>query len=155
MVCIACASCFHGLSQYQWLFMSPGMASAFCLFLHISHTVQLRVSKMGMRILLFLKNFFDHVHHIYRNNESHPIHIIGCWISGLGFIAVAVAAMICFVLHVMQLNSLKKYLRQPGPHSSKDYHSRPTRVFWPMVSWFDFTNIHLLPKHISSIKEIW
>jgi hypothetical protein len=72
----------------------------------------------------------------------------GCWISGLGFIAVAVAAMICFVLHVMQLNSLKKYLRQPGPHSSKDYHSPPTRVFWPMVSKFYFTNIYILPKQI-------
>ena len=114
------------------------MASAFYLFLHTSHTVQLRVSKTAVEILLFVKYliYFEHAHYVYGNSWYHLIHIIGCWISGLGFVAVAVAAMICFVLHVMQLNSLKKYLRQPGPHSSKDYHSRPTRVFWPMVSKF-------------------
>ena len=145
MVCIACASCFHGLSLYRWSFTSPGMASAFCLFLPTSHTVQLRVSKTKKATIGY-QNIKKH--YIYRKSEWHLIHIIGCWISGLGFIAVAIAAMICFVLHVMQLNSLKKYLRQPGPHSSKDYHSRPTRVFWPMVSRFYFTNIYILPKRI-------
>ena len=58
--------------------------------------------------------------------------------TGFGFIAIAVAAVILFVLHLMQLTNLKKYLRQPGPHSSKDYHSRPTRIFWPMVNKYSF-----------------
>ena len=66
-------------------------------------------------------------------SSYHVLNHLGCWVSGLGFIAVGVAAVILFVLHIMQLTSLKKYLRQPGPHSSKDYHSRPTKVFWPMV----------------------
>jgi len=68
----------------------------------------------------------------------------GCWITGFGFIAVSIAALIMFVLHVMQLSALKKYLRQPGPHSSKDYHSRPTRVFWPMVVGHGITTFGVL-----------
>ena len=95
---------------------------------------------------IVIRNVFNIIHHVYGDISWSLTHILGCWISGLGFIAVAIAAMICFVLHVMQLNSLKKYLRQPGPHSSKDYHSRPTRVFWPMVSRFYITNIDILPK---------
>ena len=52
----------------------------------------------------------------------------------VGFIPifVAVATVVLIVLHVIQLRSLKTFLRKPGPHSS-NYHDRPTHIFWRMV----------------------
>jgi len=57
----------------------------------------------------------------------------------VGFIPifVAVATVVLIVLHVIQLRSLKTFLRKPGPHSS-NYHDRPTHIFWRMVVFHGF-----------------
>merc|ERR1711899_281274 len=55
-----------------------------------------------------------------------------CNFVGYAPILVAVATVVLIILHVMQLRSLKSFLRQPGPHSS-NYHHRPTHIFWRMV----------------------
>ena len=58
---------------------------------------------------------------------------LACNFIGFVPIFVAVATVVLIVLHIMQLRSLKAFLRKPGPHSS-DYHHRPTHIFWRMVS---------------------
>ncbi len=69
------------------------------------------------------------------NHEIHPWSclISACYMMGYMPIFVAVATLVLIVLHVIQLRSLKAFLRKPGPHSSS-YHHRPTHIFWRMVS---------------------
>ena len=61
-------------------------------------------------------------------------YISACNFVGFAPIGVAVATAVLIVLHIMQLRSLKSFLRKPGSHRSNDYHHRPTHIFWRLVS---------------------
>lgn len=60
--------------------------------------------------------------------------LAACIVVGVIPLIVALAAIVLITLHIVQLRSLKNYLRKPGPHSSKDFHNRPIHIFWRMVS---------------------
>ena len=73
--------------------------------------------------IYFLSNFFKTYSLLY---------VSACNVVGYAPILVAVATVVLIVLHIIQLRSLKSFLRRPGPHSS-NYHHRPTHIFWRMV----------------------
>ena len=80
---------------------------------------------LGNFLGIFLKTFF----------------FSACFFVGLGPIGVAVATVTLIVLHLIQLRSLKSFLRQPGSHRSANYHGRPNHIFWRMVRnmfYYDF-----------------
>ena len=65
---------------------------------------------------------------------SNSFFISACHFVGFAPLLVAVATMILIVLHIIQLRSLKAYMKRPGHHSSADYHRQPTHIFWRIVS---------------------
>ena len=71
---------------------------------------------------------------IFFSSSIKSIYFSACNFVGFAPIAVALATAVLIVLHMMQLKSLKSFLRQPGPHQSSNYHQRPTHIFWRLVS---------------------
>eukprot|EP00093_Oithona_nana_P001728 01728.XXX_6355_9210_1 [CDS] Oithona nana genome sequencing. len=67
-----------------------------------------------------------------------------CNFVGFAPIAVALATAVLIVLHMMQLRSLKSFLRQPGPHQSSNYHQRPTHIFWRLVMFHGIVTLGVL-----------
>jgi len=91
--------------------------------------------------------------HVSRNHEcllfvSSGLHYgpaSACFIVGLLPLFSALFIFILIVLHIWQLTSLKRYLRNPDiPHSSKDYHNRPTHIFWRMVVFHGLVTLMML-----------
>ncbi len=66
------------------------------------------------------------------NRKKAFFFILACNIVGIVPLFVAGASLVLIALHMVQLRTLKAFLRQPGPHSSSD-HSRPPHIFWRLV----------------------
>ena len=73
--------------------------------------------------------------YLFETEKKNLLSFSACNFVGFTPIFVAVATVVLIVLHVIQLRSLKTFLRKPGPHSS-NYHDRPTHIFWRMVRFF-------------------